>query len=145
MQLTPLRPCLLLLALLFGSLGTRAQRSLTDTIRLQPTGAASDTVAALHQFFAAQRAKRNALATLSLVMVGTTGYATTQAYSLSDFSIAYGATVGALSIGGMALAYYSQYSRRHEFEAVEALRAHQLPKKLERKLKKHYLKPASSH
>ncbi|NML65202.1 hypothetical protein HHL22_08305 [Hymenobacter sp. RP-2-7] len=133
-----MRHFLLLLVLLLASLDACAQLNPAGTTQPQPAGPAPDTVAALHRLFAAKRAKRDALAVLSLVIAGTTGYAATQSYSLSDISIAYGTTIGALSIGGIALAYYSQYSRRREQEALEAFKSHQLAKELKRKLKRRY-------
>ena len=103
---------------------------------------ATDTVAALHNFFKDKRRLRSrvVLGTLAVAAAGF-GLVSATAEGRNGFAVL-GDLAAFTLIGvpgvGIELLYYGQYSRRNERLAIEDFNAHKLPRRVQQRLEPEY-------
>jgi len=107
-----------------------------DSLTVRP--ASSDTVAALHRLFAAQRRKRSYVVGTTAVVVGIGLIPNSSPKAIISQRVAV-ALLG-IPVLGAELLYYNAYNRKREQRAIDAFRAHKLPRPLQRRLKARYFR-----
>jgi hypothetical protein len=130
---------------------TTAPATRLDSLRASPASAtlpptATDTVAALHQLFAARRQGRNVLVAGTILTLGLYAVINQQAAAPS-LSRDFNSLVSLLLIPPLVAWEYvhnARYSHKKEEQAITALAAHQLPAWVKAQLHTQFFRPPAS-